>query len=195
MPKDSEPYPTDQVTGLIIGDEVAWTRIVLELQPKLLRFAKRLGLRHQEAEDSVQDMWPRAMKKIYLRPLTVLYRAFFYWQVRDSVSRIVRRLKREPSISLDRPFGEDGTLVDQLVDVSNFVDAFERRDLWDRALATLTNEERYVVRRKFFDGATYKEISHEFCTTLGRAVGILTRAKCKLKEYLQTALTNKQPGE
>lgn len=188
------PFDQDLLNGLLRGYAGAWQRIVDELHPKLLRYAIRLlqewygmtrGQAEAEAEDIVQDAWLAACRAIIHRPRNVLHSAYFFWCVRNAVIRFMRRRGKLPTTSLDQPLGDEGSLIDLLGGPCKFLDAVDNTDLWNGAWACLDENERYVLHRVYFEGATVREVAEELGITENQARYIKEKGLEKLKRFFE----------
>lgn len=91
--------------------------------------------------------------------------------------------------SLDREQFEDGqTVGDQLVaDDAHDWGSLEARVLLEPALAVLDERERHVLRRRFVDGLTQREIGAEIGVTQMHVSRILSRALARMREEIDPA--------
>jgi RNA polymerase sigma factor (sigma-70 family) len=186
----ARPIKGAWLAGLIAGQEWAWKQLVDELHPKLVRYARRKGCSIEEAEEAVQESWTSAIQAIRGRPRDVLYRAYFYTCL---VKRLGKRRGRQPTVSLNQPCGEEGTLLDMIGVPCKFVDAVDEQDLWEKAWASLTETERYVLYRIYYDGATHRMVAAELKLTVDQVRYIKHKAIKKLRDFIVNRLGEEIP--
>ena len=98
-------------------------------------------------------------------------------------------------ISLDQPVGEDAALGDNLTrrdddsaDPSRFMEADDRRRLLTRMLASLSEQERLVIKLYYFENLLMKEIAAILGVTESRVCQIHGRVMAVLKGRFGSAL-------
>ncbi len=98
-------------------------------------------------------------------------------------------------VSLDTPLGEDGALGDGLsrrddetADPARHMEADDRRHLLTKMLATLTEQERLIVKLYYFENLMMKEIAAILGVTESRICQIHSRVMGVLKARFGSAL-------
>ena len=98
-------------------------------------------------------------------------------------------------ISLDKPLGDDGALGDGLsrrddesADPSRMMEADDRRRVLIRMLASLTEQERLVVKLYYFESLLMKEIAAVLGVTESRVCQIHSRVLALLKSRFGDSL-------
>jgi RNA polymerase sigma-70 factor (ECF subfamily) len=136
--------------GLERGSEEAWRQLCKRYEPVLLRFARRCGLKQEDARDVVQDT---------LKAFLESYRAGRYdrrkGRLRSWVQGIALNKIREAHRRLDRPElqvadGTDATpFLDRIPDERDLSDIFDRE--WEQGvLAECLRRVRQEVDAKTF---------------------------------------------
>jgi len=189
--RSARPFDRELLAGLIAGEERAWKRLVDEMHSKLIGHAiswfRYYGLiwGREEAQDIVQDVWQSSVRAIVGHERDTLHRSYFYACVARRAKRVIGRETHRPSVSLDQPCGEEGTLIDVIPVPSDFVDAVDELALWEGALASLDETELYVIHRVYFEGATATEVAAELGMTVHQVRYIKEQAIEKLRHFFE----------
>src|SRR5437764_12755051 len=153
---------------------------LVELIPRLRRYARALVGDRAAADDLVQDSVERAWTKLHRYRRGTDLRAWLF-TVMHNVH--VNRVRAErPS----DPLGDD---VPELAQRGTQADALMVRDL-DRAIARLPADQRAVLLL-----VTHEELSHdEVARTLGIPIGTVTSRLSRAREELRTMMPGQRPS-
>ncbi len=139
--------------------------------PALRRYARALVRDSEAADDLVQDTLTRALRSEHL---------FHGGDVRKWLYTILTNLNRNRLRSLARrPMAvpiEEAEPADATSDM-------RARDI-ERALATLTPEQRSVLLLVVLEGLTYREVAEVEAVPIGTVMSRLARARAQIKSYL-----------
>lgn len=147
---------------------------LVELIPRLRRYARALVGDRASADDLVQDTLERAWAKLHLyRPGTDL-RAWLFTVMHNVHVNRVRALR--PADPL-----EDG--MPELASPSREADRLVVRDL-DRAIARLPADQRAVLLLVTLEEMRYDEVARTLGIPIGTVMSRLSRAREKLRAML-----------
>jgi len=147
---------------------------IVELIPRLRRYARALIGDRAAADDLVQDTLERAWVKLHLyRPGTNLRAWLFTVMHNVHVNKIRSRRADEP---LDEEMQELASSVPQ-------ADSLLLRDL-DRALTRLPDEQREVLLLVVLEDMSYEETARTLEIPVGTVMSRLSRAREKLRAML-----------
>jgi RNA polymerase sigma-70 factor (ECF subfamily) len=166
------------------GEADAFGELVGRYQHRIVSFVRALVSDAADAEDVAQEAFLRAYRAIRQFRGQSSFKTWLY-QIATNVARThldKRRTRRE-----DQPddSGESGTAMGELpsgVDVE--ADAI-RRDQIDRALATLSAEQREIVVLRDVEGLEYREIATALDIPIGTVESRLFRARQRLRTRTQ----------
>ncbi|MGO9925138.1 MAG: RNA polymerase sigma factor [Mycobacterium sp.] len=184
---------TDQDTAELVrraaaGDELAWRQLIDRLGPMLRRVSSTYRLGEAEAADAVATVWLKLVENIgSLRDGS---------SVQGWLATTLRRecLARASARSREQPVA-DFANVDEPVDVIDFdrwlLDA-DRRHLVHRALMTLSEQHRRLIRMLFADPApSYANIS----ASLAIPIGSIGPTRARLLGKLRDAIADEEGWE
>ena len=156
---------------------------LVELIPRLRRYARALVGDRATADDLVQDTLERAWSKLHLYRRGTDLRAWLFTVMhnvhvnRVRAARLTDTLDDEMPELAQRPAQGDALLV---------------RDL-DRAIACLPAEQRAVLLLVTLEEMSYEEVARTLGIPIGTVMSRLSRARDKLRAMMlgQTAATAK----
>jgi RNA polymerase sigma factor (sigma-70 family) len=144
---------------------------MVELIPRLRRYARALVGDRASADDLVQDTLERAWAKLHLYRRGTDLRAWLFTVMHNvhvnkvRATRVTDSLDDEmPELALRAPQG----------------DALIVRDL-DRAIALLPAEQRAVLLLVTLEDMSYEEVAHALAIPMGTVMSRLSRAREKLR--------------
>ena len=147
---------------------------IVELIPRLRRYARALAGDRTAADDLVQDTLERAWSKLHLYRRGTDLRAWLF-TVMHNVYVNQRRAAR-PSSSLDEEMPE-------LAQPARETDALVLRDL-DAAIRRLPVDQREVLLLVALEDMSYGEAAHALDIPMGTVMSRLARAREKLRAML-----------
>jgi RNA polymerase sigma-70 factor, ECF subfamily len=178
------------VDAAVDGSREAFDELIRRHQTAMITLAGVLTSGRGDAEDLAQEVFVRAWKSLRSFRGESTFRTWLHRVainvVRTSQSRRGRMLRLFPSRDSDRdppdrPSGEEP------VDA-----ALARRQVIDRALATLPDELRVAVTLRDLQGLDYKEIAAMLDVPIGTVESRIFRARQKLKPLLASLLDGKR---
>ena len=147
---------------------------LVELIPRLRRYARALAGDRASADDLVQDTLERAWAKLHLYRRGTDLRAWLF-TVMHNVHVNKRRTAR-PMESLDDEAIELATRAVQ-------GDSLVVRDL-DRAIALLPSEQRAVLLLVTLEDMSYEEVARTLSIPMGTVMSRLSRAREKVRQMM-----------
>lgn len=153
---------------------------LVELIPRLRRYARALAGDRASADDLVQDTLERAWAKLHLYRRGTDLRAWLF-TVMHNVHVNKRRTAR-PTESLD----------DEAIELAQRAvqgDSLVVRDL-DRAIALLPAEQRAVLLLVTLEEMSYEEVAQTLSIPMGTVMSRLSRAREKLRQMMLGNMTS-----
>jgi RNA polymerase sigma factor (sigma-70 family) len=147
---------------------------IVELIPRLRRYARALAGERTAADDLVQDTLERAWSKLHLYRRGTDLRAWLF-TVMHNVYVNQRRAAR-PSTPLDDEMPELSQPVSE-------IDTLVLRDL-DAAIRRLPDDQREVLLLIALEDMSYDEAAHALGIPIGTVMSRLARARGKLRIML-----------
>ncbi len=144
---------------------------LVELIPRLRRYARALVGDRATADDLVQDTLERAWAKLHLYRRGTDLRAWLFTVMHNVHVNRVRATRPADPLDEEMPeLAQRGTQADAL-----FV-----RDL-DRAIARLPADQRAVLLLVTLEEMSYEEVAHTLGIPIGTVMSRLSRAREKLR--------------
>ena len=153
---------------------------IVELIPRLRRYARALPGDRAAADDLVQDTLQRAWAKLHLYRRGTDLRAWLFTVMHNVYVNQLRAAR--PSVELDEEMPE-------LAQPARETDTLELRDL-DRAIRRLPPEQREVLLLVVLEDMSY----HEAAGTLGIPIGTVMSRLARAREKLRAMLSGLPPG-
>ncbi|HEY4372578.1 MAG TPA: sigma-70 family RNA polymerase sigma factor [Burkholderiales bacterium] len=151
---------------------------LVELIPRLRRYARALTGERFRADDLVQDTLERALAKWALwRPGTDL-RAWTFTIMHNVFVNQVRRAALAPEVA-------DPEAALELEDSGASADTLAQLNALDGALQRLPDEQREVLLLVTLEGFSYDEAAHTLGLPIGTVMSRLARARAKLAALLE----------
>ena len=155
------------------GEREAFRHLVERYQKRAVAHANVVLLNRDDAEDAVQDAFIDAFKAIGSFDTSRTFYQWFYVLLRNRCYKLTG--KRRPAESLDEASflaAEQGT-------------DDETRLVLEKALRSLTREEREIVSLKYFSGLSYEELAAHLQIPRGTVMSRLFYARQRLQKKLQ----------
>ena len=147
---------------------------LVELIPRLRRYARALAGDRASADDLVQDTLERAWAKLHLYRRGTDLRAWLFTVMHNVHVNRVRATR--PTDTLDDEMPE-------LAQRASQGDSLMVRDL-DRAIARLPEEQRAVLLLVTLEDMSYEEVARTLGTPIGTVMSRLSRAREKMRAML-----------
>ena len=153
------------------GDRDAFRHLVERYQKRAVAHAFVILCNRDDAEDAVQDAFVDAFRAIGTFDTSRTFYQWFYVLLRNRCYKMTA--KRRPTESLDDV---------QLLASQQGTD--DTRLALEKALLSLTNEEREIVSLKYFNGLSYDELATHLQIPRGTVMSRLFYARQRLQGKL-----------
>jgi len=147
---------------------------LVELIPRLRRYARALVGDRASADDLVQDTLERAWAKLHLYRRGTDLRAWLFTVMHNVHVNKVRATRVTDTLEDELP---------ELAQRASQGDALLVRDL-DRAIARLPAEQRAVLLLVTLEEMSYEEVAHALGIPIGTVMSRLSRAREKLRTMM-----------
>ncbi len=147
---------------------------LVELIPRLRRYARALVGDRASADDLVQDTLERAWAKLHLYRRGTDLRAWLFTVMHNVHVNKVRATRVTDTLEDELP---------ELAQRASQGDALLVRDL-DRAIARLPTEQRAVLLLVTLEEMSYEEVAHTLGIPIGTVMSRLSRAREKLRTMM-----------
>ncbi len=191
-----EPDPDRSlVLSSAAGDADAFAALVARYQAAIVNLARALTADDGEADDLAQETFIRAYKAIGRFRGDSTFRTWLY---RVAVNVIQSHLKKRArrrrwfGPSLDEQ-GAAGQESPALAVRATLEDDTARRELIDRALASLSADMRVAVTLRDVQGFDYAEISAMLGIPIGTVESRIFRARQRLRPLLAALVDSRRP--
>jgi RNA polymerase sigma-70 factor, ECF subfamily len=161
------------------GDWEAFRHLVERYQRRAVTHAVAILFNRDDAEDAVQEAFIDAFKAIGTFDTSRTFYPWFYVLLRNRCYKITA--KRRPTESLDEA---------QLL-VSQRGAADDTRLALEKALHSLTREEREIITLKYFSGLSYDELATHLQIPRGTVMSRLFNTRQRLQANLGGMLIRK----
>ncbi|HSE15871.1 MAG TPA: RNA polymerase sigma factor [Pyrinomonadaceae bacterium] len=156
------------------GDREAFRHLVEHYQKRAVAHAMAILFNRDDAEDAVQEAFIDAFKAITSFDTSRTFYQWFYVLLRNRCYKLTA--KRRPSESLD-----EALLLAPQPGIAD-----DTRLALEKALRSLTPEEREIVSLKYFSGLSYDEIAAHLQIPRGTVMSRLFYARQRLRSKLIT---------
>jgi RNA polymerase sigma-70 factor, ECF subfamily len=161
-----------------LGDREAFRHLVERYQKRAVAHAMVVLLNRDDAEDAVQEAFIDAFKAIGRFDTSRTFYQWFYVLLRNRCYKMTA--KHRPTENLD----DVQLLAAQRED--------DTRLALEKALHSLTHEEREIVSLKYFSGLSYDELAAHLQIPRGTVMSRLFYARQKLQGKLRGMLIREQ---
>jgi RNA polymerase sigma-70 factor, ECF subfamily len=162
------------------GDREAFRHLVERYQKRAVGHALAILLNRDDAEDAVQEAFIDAFKAIGTFDTSRTFYQWFYVLLRNRCYKMTAR--RRPMDNID-----NAVILAPQPGVAN-----ETRLELEKALQSLTSEEREIVWLKYFSGLSYDELAVHLQIPRGTVMSRLFNARQRLKSKLTRVLIREQ---
>lgn len=185
-------------------DALAFTALVEEYQPRLLRVLRHIVGSDAVAEDLAQDVFLRVWRARKNYSPTAKFSTWLFHIAHNVASNSLRDRKRKKEYQVSSHEGVESASfsLDQLAMASTGVmpvrkmDKAERAEMVRAAVEALNERQRMALMLSRFEGLSYQEIADTMDLSVQAVKSLLSRARVNLKNLLQPYLTSGAlPGE
>jgi RNA polymerase sigma-70 factor (ECF subfamily) len=162
------------------GDREVFRHIVERYQKRAVAHALAILFNRDDAEDAVQEAFIDAFRAIATFDTSRTFYQWFYVLLRNRCYKMTARRRLTESI-------DEAVLVDPRPGVNN-----ETRLALEKALQSLTREEREIIGLKYFSGLSYDELAVQLQIPRGTVMSRLFSARRRLKGQLTATVLREQ---
>jgi len=162
------------------GDREVFRHLVERYQKRAVAHALAILFNRDDAEDAVQEAFIDAFRAIGTFDTSRTFYQWFYVLLRNRCYKMTARRRLTESI-------DEAVLVDPQPGVNN-----ETRLALEKALHSLTREEREIVCLKYFSGLSYDDLATHLQIPRGTVMSRLFNARRRLKGKLTRVLLREQ---
>jgi RNA polymerase sigma-70 factor (ECF subfamily) len=181
------------VTQAAAGCRESFDELVRRYRRRVYNLVRALTAGDSEAEDLVQDIFVRAYRAIGRFRGESAFRSWLYRIAINVVhTHLDRRRTREGTLAAQT---RDAETIDELPAGDDVEQTFLRRQVIDRALASLPEDLRVLVVLRDVHGLKYDEIAKVVKTPRGTVESRLFRARQRLRPLLEPLIALKPIAE
>jgi len=162
------------------GDREVFRHLVERYQKRAVAHAMAILFNRDDAEDAVQEAFIDAFKAIGTFDTSRMFYPWFYVLLRNRCYKMTAG--RRPTESLD-----EALLLDSQRGVTE-----DTRLALEKALHSLTREEREIVCLKYFSGLSYDDLATHLQVPRGTVMSRLFNARRRLKGKLTRVVLREQ---
>ncbi|MGC8866297.1 MAG: RNA polymerase sigma factor [Bacteroidales bacterium] len=147
---------------------------------RLYSIVRRMVIRHDDADDIVQDVFIRIWENIDgFREESSLYT----WIYRIAINESLRFLKSK-RLRLFLPMLDISAQLEKLIDDPQHFSGNQIERKLQKAILKLPDKQRLVFNMRYYEGLTYEEISEMLGTSVGALKASYHLAVKKIEKYL-----------
>lgn len=187
------------VEAAAAGSREAFDELVRRHQAAIFTLARVLTSGRGDVEDLAQDVFVKAWRNIGSFRGESTFRTWLHRVainvIRTSQSRQGRLMRMFVSRSQDDPLDDAGgrPLPEQASGEEPVEATLARRQVIDRALATLPDDLKVAVTLRDLQGMDYREIAAALDVPIGTVESRIFRAREKLRPLLAPLMPNREP--
>jgi len=184
---ESADYFTVLVARARAGDEIAFERIMLATEQRVVSIAWRMLGNRDDARDAAQDVYLRVFKYLARFRAGEDFRAWLY-RITINVCHDFARKKRLSGLTQvgEIDFGQEGTAFETAsrgTDPESLALHEQRVALVRRALQTLPAKERAALVLRDLEGFSTEEVAHALGSRPVTVRSQVSSARAKIKTY------------
>jgi RNA polymerase sigma-70 factor (ECF subfamily) len=172
----------EELVNLVIKNQEYFLCLMKRYENRLFKYLQRItGLRNEELEDLLQDVFIKVYKNIYDFDQDLKFSSWIYRIAHNQAISNFRKSSARPQIAWD----EDGNILSNIRDEFSVENDFDREILQkniNEILNQLDEKYREVLVLKFLEEKDYKEISDILKKPMGTVATLINRSK---KQFLK----------
>ena len=177
------------VEAAAAGDAAAAEALVRRYQVRMFNFARAMTANDADAEDVAQETFFRAFRALGRFRGESSFKNWLYRIATNVARTYVGKRSRQGSV-WDRRVEADDVVDHALIDERETAeDSVIRRDLLDRSLSTLSDDQRTALVLHDVEGLEYREIARVLKVPIGTVMSRIFRARQRLRPLLTDLLT------
>ena len=141
---------------------------------------------HTDAEEAAQDIFVKVYTSLNKFKGDSSFSTWLYRITANHCLDVLRKRNRRKNVSLESLVEQEGSQIQKLFATPSVADThLENRQLADKILSTLTEDQRQILTLREAEGLEYQEIADVLNCSLDAVKGRLARARKQLQENLR----------
>jgi RNA polymerase sigma-70 factor (ECF subfamily) len=171
----------DQLAAAALaGDAIAWRNLYDQMTPRVYALARRMGVSIEDAAEIAQETWLRVLKNHDKYDRLRAFEPFLFTVAARLCVDLFRKRKTAPTSA---EVSQEAESRDEPALETMF--AAERSERIVHCMETLTDEERQIVRLRYWDDLSNREVGDRLGATPTSIKGKSYRAVRKLADCMQ----------
>jgi RNA polymerase sigma-70 factor (ECF subfamily) len=162
------------------GDAIAWRELYDSLTPRVYALARRMGASIEDSAEIVQETWLRLLKNHEKYDRLRAFEPFLFTVAARICVDLFRKRKAAPAAGA---LSEDA--VSEEAPALETLYAAERSERIVHCMETLSAEERQIVRLRYWDSLSNREVGQRLGAPAASIKGKSYRAVRKLADCMQ----------
>lgn len=159
------------------SDKLTYSGIVREYSKPLYNFIRHMVVSHEDASDILQDTLVKAYRKLWQLRDEKALAGWLFRIASNECNTFLRRRSRELPITED---------MEALLDGGDFLDTAKKAEIkLEKALLTLSPQQKTVFCLRYFDELEYEEISKITGSRPETLKVSYHNAKERIKQYME----------
>ena len=168
------------------GQTEAYGDLVRQYHKRVMGYCFSMLTNRTDAEEAAQDIFVKAYRSLDKFKGDSSFSTWLYRITANHCLDILRKRNRRKNVSLDALVENEGSQVQKLFATPSLADTqMENRQLADKILSTLSEDQRQILTLREAEGLEYMEIALMLGCSLDAVKGRLARARRQLQENLR----------
>jgi len=160
------------------GDVLAFEKLVLRYEGKLMRYSRKYLKEEKDAEEVVQDSLFKVYKNLYHFDIKKRFAPYIYKITKNTIMDLYRK-KKESLPLFDSVIGIEGE------DMYEKVHKKEETGRLHQAIGELKEIYKKVIKMYYFEEMSYKKMQNKLGVPLNTVRTLLKRAKMTLAKKIK----------
>jgi RNA polymerase sigma-70 factor (ECF subfamily) len=168
------------------GQTEVYGELVRQYHKRVMGYCFSMLSNRTDAEEAAQDIFVKAYQYLGKFKGDSSFSTWLYRITANHCLDILRKRNRRKNVSLEALVEQEGSQVQKLfATASTSAIHLENRQLADKILSTLSEDQRQILTLREAEGLEYQEIAQMLGCSLDAVKGRLARARKQLQENLQ----------
>lgn len=175
----------EELAILALSDKEAFRFLIERYEPKLRRYAKRLGINQiGETDDLLQEVFMKVYMNLAGFDSSLSFSSWIYRITHNEAMSIYRKMKSRPEGHIEDLEDEDFLQIASDFDLINEVSKHESKRLVKDSLEYLDSKYKEIIILRYFEDKSYDEISDILKISPGTVATRISRAKSQIKKII-----------
>ncbi|HTA76933.1 MAG TPA: sigma-70 family RNA polymerase sigma factor [bacterium] len=168
------------------GHTEAYGDLVRQYHKRVMGYCFSMLSNHTDAEEAAQDIFVKVYTSLNKFKGDSSFSTWLYRITANHCLDVLRKRNRRKNVSLESLVEQEGSQIQKLFATPSVADThLENRQLADKILSTLTEDQRQILTLREAEGLEYQEIADVLDCSLDAVKGRLARARKQLQENLR----------